>query len=274
MKNYKYIIICSLVFIFYVSCSTPSNFNEQVPFTSDWDPTEKINFSRLDIINDMHLPSEGLPAGVPGSYDWKYKPRLNYGINPPKGWNAVLAWGQVYAYEKQPNPNKDFPLVRVHLKDIQLYVYRNDGSWKLVQNDENPQGFSYIEDFTNDKHKPTKIQYEEGGGISIQAGSGYNFHFWPSRGRNRINTNDIRGIFAVCKARLIGTENYSSVPKYLMNMGADYWRDVRVAWRPGMVNNDDIGIGRFKFITTEWQYFTMHTFSKEEAEKIVFPMER
>jgi hypothetical protein len=41
-----------------------------------------------------------------------------------------------------------------------------------------------------------------------------------------------------------------------------------------MINNNDIGIGRYKYVTPEWQYFTMHTFSKEEASKVIFPLER
>jgi hypothetical protein len=227
---------------------------------------------RFNLENDMFLPHEGLPAGVPNSYDWKKMPRLGYGKNMPKDWNAITAWGQVYADEKQPNPDKDYPLVRVHIKDLQLYIYQKDGTWKIVQNVENPVGASYNENFIDDKNKLAEIRKEKEGGISIKAGSGYNFHFYPN-GREIVNNNNIAGIFVVCKARLIGTKEGENYPKYLISIGGDYWRNLKAEWKSDFSNNNDIGIGRFKYVTPEWQYFIMHTFTKEEIKNIIFPGE-
>jgi len=239
--------------------------------TTEVNTDEGIRLSRDELINDMFLPSEGVPAGVPDWIDWKHGPRVNYGIYVPEDWNAIYVWGQVYADAEQPNPDVDFPLARVHLKDLQLYIYRGNGTWSLVQNARDPTGDSFVEDFEDNVNKPADIRKEPGGGISIQAGSGFNFHFYPNR-KTRINPDDIEGVFAVCKARLIGTESYDTLPKYLINIGGDYWRNTSANWAPDYENNDDIAIGRFKYITTEWQYFTMHTFSLEEAEDIVFPI--
>ena len=82
----------------------------------------EIRISRFDLENDMFLLHEGFPSGVP-DYGWKYWPRVVWGNNIPDGWNSILAWGQVYADQSLPNPDKDFPLVRVQIKDIQLYIY-------------------------------------------------------------------------------------------------------------------------------------------------------
>ena len=234
--------------------------------------SENISLSRYDLENDMFLPHEGLPAGVPDYYDWKFGPRLGYGINTPKDWNAVVAWGQVYADQDQPNPDIDFPLARVHIKDLRLYIYQKDKTWKIIQDIRNPSGASYVEDFANDENKPANKLYEINGGISIQAGSGYNFHFYPDV-KNTLDINNIAGIFVVCKARLIGTENYDTLPKYLISIGGDYWRNITAVWKSDWSNNNDIGIGRFKYVTPEWKYFTMHTFSQEEVKNIIFPVE-
>ena len=227
--------------------------------------------SRYVLINDMFLNHEGIPAGLPNYIGWKYKPTVGFGVKIPEGWNAIYAWGQVYADETEPNPNKDFPLVRVHIKDLQLYIYRKNGSWDLIQNEESPIGDAFREDFVDNWNILADIEQEEGGGISVQAGSGLNFHFYP-RQKNRINGDDIKGVFVICKARLIGTENYDTLPKYLLNIGGDYWRNTRVSWAPDYENNNDIAIGRFKYVTPEWQYFIMHTFSQKEVKKIVFPI--
>jgi hypothetical protein len=222
--------------------------------------SENIRLSRFDFENDMFLPHEGIPAGVPNSYRWKYTPTVGYGANIPEGWNAVAAWGQVYADQDQPNPDKDFPLVRVHIKDLQLYIYQKDRTWKIIQNAENPVGALYTEDFVNNINIPARIRYEKEGGISIQAGSGFNFHFYPKE-RTVVDRNNIAGIFVVCKARLTGTENYKTLPKYLISIGGDYWRNLTALWKSDWSNNNDIGLGRFKYVTAQWQYFTMHTFS-------------
>jgi hypothetical protein len=258
MDKIKYFFIIA---IFLSSCATLSNTNE------------KLSLSRYDLENDMFLPHEGLPAGVPNDYDWKFMPRLNYGINIPEDWNAIIAWGQVYAEQNQPNPNIDFPSARVHLKDLQLYIYQKDGTWKILQNVENPVGHAYAEDFKDNVNIPTRIKNERGGGISIQAGSGFNFHFYPDE-KKLVDKNNIAGVFVVCKAKLTGTENYEILPKYLISIGGDYWRSLTAEWKADFSNNNDIGIGRFKYVTPEWQYFTMHTFSKEEVKNIVFPEER
>jgi hypothetical protein len=240
--------------------------------TSFSNTSENITLSRFDLENDMFLPHEGHPAGVPYSYNWRYRPRLGYGINIPENWNAIIAWGQVYADQNLPKPDENFPLVRVHIKDLQLYVYQNDGTWKILQDVQNPNGALYTEDFKDNVNKPAKIKYEKEGGISVQAGSGYNFHFYPDR-KETVDRNNIAGIFVVCKARLIGTENHDILPKYLISIGGDYWRNLTAEWKSDWSNNNDIGIGRFKYITPEWQYFTMHTFSQEEVKKIKFPGE-
>jgi len=231
----------------------------------------QIPVIRDDLENDMFRAGEGKPSGVPDSYGWGLKPRVNYGNNIPDDWNAILAWGQVNADRDLTNPDKQFPLVRVHLKDIAIYIYRSDGTWELINSKMNPDGDLYDEKSTSNVHKPANPIEEKDGGISIQAGSGFFYHFWGAR--RTLTNKDIKGVFVVCKARLIGTENYDTPPKYLISIGGDYWRSMSAVWASGQTNNDDIGIGRFKYITPEWKYFTMHTFKQNELKNIKFPLE-
>ena len=257
---HKLKMISAICMILFIMCSTVLI-----------DIDDGLKFSRNEVINDMFLPNEGIPHGVPNYIDWKTKPRVNLGNNMKAGWNVVLSWGQVYAEESMPNPDQDFPLARVHIKDLEIYILRKNGDWVRIDSQEGPEGALFVEDFIDDENKKAEIRDEKGGGISIQAGSGYNFHFYGDM--IEFDRDDIAGVFAVCKARLIGIEKYSVMPKYLMDIGGDYWKDKHSDWEGTGVNNDDIAIGRFKYVTPQWRYFTMHTFKKEETKNIIFPLE-
>ena len=261
--------------ISFSSCSLLLNPDREAPEQTEGasDPTERLSFTH-DLFNDMFLPHEGPLSGVPKSFGWSTMPAVERGNNIPEGWNAVLAYGQIYADANNRNPNQDYKNVRVHIKDLQLYILKKNGIWQLIQNDERPQGAAYVENFANDENKPADERNEADGGISVTAGSGYNFHFWP-HGRNTVDGNNIKGVFVVFKARLIGTENYPSLPGnlYLAEAGGDYWRNMTAKWAPNEENNVGIGMGRFKYVTAEWQYFIMHTFTKDEVKNLVFPIE-
>lgn len=223
---------------------------------------------------DMFLPHEGFPSGVPESWDWQSNPNVQAGIHLPDGWKAIIGWGQVYAEKNHPNPNIDFPLVRVHIKDLKVYIYQADRTWKQVLSTQRVDGWFFKEDFGPDNGiiPPLSVQNELDGGISVQAGSGFNFHYWNTE-RASVSRDNLLGVFVTCKARLTGVENYSETPKYLLMAAADYWKDLTGVQynEDGTENNCGVAAGRFKYITPEWNIFTMHTFSQEEVESIVFP---
>ena len=235
----------------------------------------ELYFNNAEIAEDMFLPHEGNPAGVPSSWSWARKPAsssgLGHGFKMPPGYDTIQAWGQVYADENMPNPDVVFPFVRVQIKDLQLFLYYDDGTWEMVKEAKNPVGNMYWENFKNDEHFPANPVRESSGGISITAGSGKNFHFWTDRVRITDGSH-IKGVFVVCKARLIGTENYNSPSKYMISIGGDYWDTFNSLLSTGG-ENVDIGCGRFKYVTPKWQYFTMHSFSREAAKNVKFPLE-
>jgi len=244
---------------------------------------DELVLNRQVIINDMVLPNDGHPAGVPTTYSWYHgsyswwQPNMNQwakGPYPPEDFTQIIAWGQVYADATLPNADTVFPDIRVHLKDMELWILQQNNTWIQISGGGNDKisGAAYVEDFVNDVSKPADIRDEDDGGISVQAGSGFNFHFWPRSGMQNIDSYNIKGILVVCKARLIGGKS-SQNPKYLVSIGADYWKP-NTQWGGLNQNNIAVGAGRHKYVARQWQFFTMHTFTPEETADIVFPVIR
>jgi hypothetical protein len=225
----------------------------------------KIN-SIQTIIKDMQGLHEAMPHGVPKHYNWATAPNIGMGNNP-KNFQAAIAWGQVYE-SAEGNPAKNS---RVQIRNIKAYILsKKDNKWRLLQNSTGVDGAAYHEDFAGDANKPANVRNESDGTISVKAGDGYNFHFWTKTGRATINPNDIAGIFTTAQARLVtdDTKNPDDrfKARYLLNVGGDYWQDLTAKW-DNFKTNGGIGMGKFKFVTTEWQAFNMITRSPDEISK-------
>jgi hypothetical protein len=140
-----------------------------------------------EIINDMLLPHEGLPHGVPSNYDWQSKPRKG-APEPAPGWTAAIAWGQVYEWAGG-NPATN---TRIQIKDLAMYyLSKKDNQWRRLQSAVRVSGANYCEDFAGDVNKPANTRVEKDGSISVNCGGGYNYHFWPNSGRITIPANDV-----------------------------------------------------------------------------------
>jgi hypothetical protein len=226
---------------------------------------EPIN-SIATIIYDMTPPHEGTVQGVPASVNWAFGPRVGMGNNS-EGFKAMLAWGQLYeAASGNPATNS-----RVQIKNIEAYMLsKRDGKWHLLQSSKKVEGAAYRENFTDDVNKPADIRYEPDGSVSVKAGQGYNFHFWSPNGRVLIDPDDVGGIFTTLQARLVidnpQQADDRSKARYLLSMGADYWLNLTAPW-DNWTTNGDIGIGKFKYVTTSWQAFNMITLSPTEIHQ-------
>jgi hypothetical protein len=215
--------------------------------------------SVAQIQDDMRLPHEGRPHGVPESYDWSTGPRIGYGNEPPADWTAFIAWGQLYE-DAQRNPALN---TRVQIRDIEAYVLdAQTQRWDLLQFDRLVEGAAYVENFADNASVPADVRPEEGGTVSVRPGNGYNFHFWAST-RVNIDPQSIMGIFTTVQARLIVDDpalpDDRAQARFLMSMGGDYWRDLTAQWTADWSTVGDAGIGRFRYVTEDWQAFSMTT---------------
>lgn len=225
-----------------------------------------------DIIGDVTLPHEGKPHGVPEDWDWACAPRVGLAA-PPDNWTAAIAWGQLYEW-KEGNPAIN---TRVQIKDLEMYyLSRTDSNWYLLQESTLVEGAAYREDFANDENKPADQRLEADGSLSVTAGNGYNFHFWPSNGRITFPLDEVMGCFVTVKARLIlddpdGVDDRNTA-RYLMGVGGDWWESLNAVW-DNWTTNADMGIGRFRFVSSEWNSYNMISIPLELIERFPPPFE-
>ena len=236
-------------------------------------PTLLLTINSLETIaEDMTLLHEALPHGVPGNFDWARGPRLGMG-NEPGEFRALTAWGQLYeAAEGNPAAN-----TRVQIRNMRAYILsKQDGLWHLVQSSTGVDGAAYVEDFAGDVNKLPEGRQEEDGSLSVKTGGGYNYHFWPDSGRAAIDPQDIAGVFTTVQARLVidnpNLPDDRAQARYLLSMGADYWLSLGAQWDEWKTNGD-VGIGRFKVVTSEWQAFNMTTLSLDALRENLPPLE-
>jgi len=210
------------------------------------------------IIDDMTLPHEGIPHGVPESYDWSRNPRMGNGNNMGD-FTAFIPWGQVYEAASGNTATN----TRVELRDMEAYVLSvASGRWEMIQFDRLVQGEAYREDFADDESIEADTRPEPTGTLSVTAGNGYNFHFCPSSGRVLLDADDVGGIFTTVQARLIlddpnGIDDRGRA-RYLLSVGADYWENLDIEWQ-SYGANADVAIGRFRYVMNEWDSFNMTT---------------
>jgi len=215
------------------------------------------------VIDDMRKPHQGIPHGVPSTFDWHSKPVIHY-ATPLPGYTAFTAWGQVFEEERGSNA----PNTRVHIRNVKAYYLSlASGEWIALQN-LNPiiDGKWFPEDY-NDEEEPIEADDQsESEGISATAGNGSCFHYWI-KDRAAINPDDIGGIFTTCEARLIvadlNAQDDRLNARYVLSMGADYYQNVRdLTEQDG--ENITIGTGRFKYVFTGWQSYNFTTLSDNQ----------
>jgi hypothetical protein len=205
--------------------------------------------------------NEGFPHGVPLSYDWANGPVLAMGNNS-NGEQAITSWGVVYVAAQGNSATN----TRVNIRNLQLYfLQKSSNKWLLLQNTSTPDGSAYPEDFQG-SYMQGDVRTESDGTISVTAGNGYNFHFYPSD-RGAINPNDIGGVVALFEARLIVGDptlaDDRSTAQYLCSAGADYYPSVS---GPGIENNPSVGNGKMKYVKIDWRSFAMTTLTQAQLE--------
>ncbi len=267
MLSKPYVVGATALLLFW-SCQNSDNSYVNNKPTEAENPTQPLSTALQLVLDDMTEPHEGIPNGVPDSYGWGEKPRIGYGNIPPDGWNAALPWGQVYTDVKGNSTTN----TRFQIRNMQLwYLSKKENRWKEWSISSNIAGANYAENFQNDTNIEADIRAEtdNGGGISSTLVTGYNFHFWNNDGRTEIDPEDIAGVWTSLESRLIlddpdATDDREEA-RLMMSAGADYWENVSIAWDQWKTNGD-IFIGRFRYLTREWQTFYAHTLTEEQLK--------
>lgn len=251
---------CTLViFLLFGHCQRADEADDDLP-------EEPVENTVDLVIADMTGPHEARPRGVPDNQGWATTPRVGMGNNPGN-WRAMIAWGQLY----EPVAGNPATNTRVQIRDLKAYyLSRSDNRWHLWQASRRVEGAAYVEDFAEDKNIPANLRTEPDGSVSVvPAGAGYNFHFW-NPGRTPIDSNDIVGVFTTVQARLVVDDpdqpDDRVQARLILSVGADYWATMEAEWNY-WTTNADIGIGKFKWVTTQWQPFNMHTMTPEELRE-------
>lgn len=209
---------------------------------------------------DSFVANAGYPAGVPNSFDWKYVPTVGWGTTPRTDWSAIVAWMQFYP-EEGWSPTAA-PNTRVQIRRLQLWMKRKaTGTWHLISYDDRAGGAQYVADFSSNANKGAneRLEPNNGGGASEQIDPGYNFHGYGAN-RSIMNPTDIANICVTCQSRLIldnplGNDD-RSVAKYLLNVGADYWRNLSAPFASDWSNNGGVGGSSFQRIGVNWRNYT------------------
>lgn len=158
--------------------------------------------------------------------------------------------------------------VRIEVRNIEAWILRRKtGRWACVQSSQSVEGAAYREDFAGDVNKPADLRKGSDGGVSVKLAPGRNFHFWP-KNRVEIDPADIAGVVTSVEARIV-----SGAPdapcnlekaRVLLGMGADYWLALSAQWDACQTNGDAM-IGRFKYLTPQWQRIGATTLTATDA---------
>ena len=266
---------CAFAFaLMLLGCSSDENNSvTEVPEP----PAVDVDAAALQtVIDDMSEPHEGFPRGViengGSAWDWVYRPRVGYGNDLPDGWDATIPWGQVYADTSGlASPDTRFQIRRLR----QYMLSKSDRAWSLVVDEPNEiAGANYAEDFQEDDSVDADLRREgvsAGGGISANIIPAHNFHFF-ARSRVRVDPRDVAGMLTVFEARLVpGTPRPEGSSHLLASAGGDYWESLAAQWDQWRTNGD-WAIGRFKYLTPEWQLFSAHTVDEEILRRTPPPL--
>jgi len=230
----------------------------------------KLAFDPAFHDSDRGVPNDAHADGVPSNYSWyESSAQPGWGNSPRTDWHAATALGAVYAVEGW-HPDQA-PNTRVQLRNDQLWILsKSSGKWTEAQYP-TIQGGAFRSDFAGNAGKgiTTKDESNNGGGLSVTAGDGFNYHFWAGQ-RANIDPNDIGGVYSVFQARLVQDDlskpDDRALAKYLAGGGGDWWRDQNASWSSNWDNNGGINGGRLKFVANDWKSFSMETLSATQME--------
>jgi hypothetical protein len=198
--------------------------------------------------------NEAHPHGVPSSYDFYTGAFIGVG-NSIAPNTALEWWGGLYV-GPSGNPASNS---LVNVRHCALYTLSTGGAWTThaftfsdISSD------FYSEDWVTDYGTSVSMRLETDGSFSFRTISGKVAHFYAPYPRVGITPSAIAGVVAYCEARLIlensgGTDDRGSAA-FLLDCGADPYLTTTSG---GAENINPVGLGRFKYVGTNWRSFAM-----------------
>ena len=211
-----------------------------------------------EAVRQMTLPHEATPYGVPDSYSWYARPTIEAGNVPPAGFRAITAWGQIL----RASGTAAVPM-EVLLRNLRTYVLLDTGKLEMIQSSSSMEGAQFRTDYQGNLSTEADMGSDEEGNTRVATNPLAAFHFWPASGKVKFEPRRVRGIVVTLEAR-IRPKHAQPVAdtsrKLVLSVGADYWLATDSKW-DNYRTNIGVGMGRFRYLSTEWQCFTMTTVS-------------
>ena len=214
----------------------------------------------MSFFDDMILPHEGLPAGVPDSYDWAKYPRAGKWNNPDSTFHAIIGWGQIFRVKNKKLDDE----CELSIRGLRTFILsKATNQWFKIE-DDIVNGSLYRADYANNENSQKNYSINDEI-ISVKVPNGSVFHFWPESGRSKIDPTDIGAVLVIIQAKSIVKDHSlnqcMNEKTYLLGAGADYWIDKVTPWAQ-YTTNQDVVIGRLKLITNQWHWFGATTATK------------
>lgn len=255
--------------------SGPPPSGNQPPSAPPPPPAATSANSVAQVKADMTGTHEAASPQLAGSDYYANGPALRPG-SPGAGRVALGGYGQVYVASGHASAN-----ARVQLRNLETYAYTG-GVWKRVQYSERVKGAFYSAGYAGAGQSASgSIRNEASGGISVKPLANRLFRFWPESGLTAtlVDPNTVEAVFTTVQARLIRDDG-SVVPdasaKLLVNTAAE-WRDqadfqslfaTEVPAAAEFVGNDQIGNGKLRLVTDQWQAMNFHSGSSAQADAL------
>jgi len=220
-----------------------------------------------DAVRQMQQPHQADPNGVPPSYSWAAQPVIQAGNRPPANFKAITGWGQVFL------ASDTSPIKRtISLRNFKTYVLNNANQLVPVQSATSLDGSQFNTDYANNANTPASISNTASGLTTVPTDPTKSFQFWPSEGKAAFDPSTLKGIIVAVEAKIdapAGTTDPLINNNYVLSVGADYWLATNSVW-DNYRSSAGVGTGRFTFLTTSWQCYTMTTITGQDLT--ILPM--
>jgi len=212
--------------------------------------------------------SDGVPVGVPASWDWYnglFKPAGNSA--PPSNFTSVTGWAAIYQESGEPaysNPN-----ARVEVANARTYVHlRATGEWVLVQDQATSGlgGAHFLADLSGNRAITMPMQTLSNGTVAMNAPpTGYNDHFWQTS-RGVYAAGSVDGVYVQMDMR-VTDPNLNLIAQ----VGADWWSSASAGFVAGFSNNPLAGNSNWVELSTQWSSIGFYSGSTAQFQRDLPP---